>query len=113
MAELVDARDLKSLGLGRAGSSPVARTIEARHMNKRIGQRIHSKRRAHQRLGLDLTTADLNEIVNDIQDNKAKFIERLSNSRSIFRVLIKDRLAYVVYDKERKSICTVLADGMV
>lgn len=82
-------------------------------LTKLQSQRIHAKRRIEQRFGIQINRHDIREIVNLIQTNRAKFIEKQSNSRSLFSLVFKDNLLYVIYDKTRKNICTFLTEEMI
>lgn len=80
---------------------------------KCICERIHAKRRALERYGLSLTTANLEEICQQICRKNALFISRQSQRVSIWKVIYKDTTMYVVYDQFRQSIVTVLLPEMV
>jgi len=80
-------------------------------MNKTQASRVHFKRRAEERYGLTLNRFDLREIVKDIQQGKCTFVEKLSNARSKFNVVIKGVEVTVVYDKVRKVAITALPEG--
>jgi len=71
-------------------------------------QRRHARNRALQRFDLELTRKDLDFLVQQIQDNKAKFVERQSHRVSVFKILYKEKDMKVVYDKQRKTIVTFL-----
>lgn len=75
---------------------------------KRKSQKVHAKRRFIQRFGLFLSDQQYEQIVRDIQSQKAQFIEKQSNRVTLWRVIVEDNEVVVVYDKERKSISTVL-----
>lgn len=80
---------------------------------KSQAQRIHAKRRALHRFGLELNTGDLKAIVEKIQNNKAKFVSRDSLRISKFQVEVDGKQVVCVYDKQRKEIVTFLTLGMV
>jgi hypothetical protein len=81
---------------------------------KNIGEIIrestnrHAKYRCLQRYGFELNSQKRYEVIRQIQNNRAKFVESQSNSRSIFLVEIDNASVKVVYDKNRKVIRTVL-----
>lgn len=77
-------------------------------VSKKTCQRIHAKRRALERHGLQLNRFDLFEMVKLIQGQKAEFVERQSLRVTVWRVPWGDRKLKVVYDKVRKNIVTVL-----
>lgn len=86
---------------------------KASKQSKASCQRYHAKKRALERFDVSLTTADLNLVVQMIQDGRATFIEKQSNRVSVFAVIINDKKVNVVYDKTRKTIVTFLTDDMV
>ena len=68
----------------------------------------HAKRRAAERYDLALNKDARREIVQMIQTNKAEFVSKQSNNRSLWRVSYQDKSLNVVYDKQRSTLCTVL-----
>ena len=76
--------------------------------DKAKAQRRHAKTRALQRYDLDLSREDLEELVRQIQLGKAEFILRQSCRVSFFAVELRGQKFPVVYDKQRKTIVTVL-----
>lgn len=76
--------------------------------SKKKAQHLHAKRRFIERYGLEVNRKDLRFMINQIQNGKAKLIERQSHRVSKWRVKFADRNVYVVYDKMRKSIVTAL-----
>ena len=81
---------------------------------KKINERIHAKRRALERYGLSLTTGDLREIQQQIQTQEnALFVRRRSRRVSLWEVIYKNTPMYVVYDKLRDSVVTVLLPDMI
>jgi hypothetical protein len=79
-----------------------------KHNSKVICQRIHAKSRFKERLGLDITTAQIDAMVKTIQMGYAKFVERQSARVSKWEMTFNDRPYYVIYDKRTKSIVTIL-----
>jgi hypothetical protein len=71
-------------------------------------QRIHAKKRAFERYGIVLNRPVLNGIIQDIQNNRATFIEKQSNAKSFWFVMVGEQKCRVVYDKNRKTISTFL-----
>ena len=49
-------------------------------------------------------------MIEQIQKGKAEFIKRSSLSRAIFRIKYEDKFMKVVYDKNNKTIVTVMKD---
>jgi len=81
-------------------------------MNKRKQQISHCIRRFKQRFGLYVTVHDLNWIKHSIQNNQAEFIEKQSNRISKFKIIFRGKTVYVIYDRFRKTIVTVLTENM-
>lgn len=77
-------------------------------MNKKQSQRIHAKRRAKERYGVELNSKDLKSLVTKIQKGDAEFVRKISLTRSVF--IVDGRK--VVYDKLRKNIATFLSEDM-
>lgn len=75
---------------------------------KRQCEAIHAKRRALERYGVEMTSADLRAIVTGIQEQKAHFVERQSHRISIFIVKYGGQLMRVVYDRLRQQIVSFL-----
>ena len=68
----------------------------------------HAKRRAEERYGINLNKEARHEIVQAIQSNRAEFVAKQSNNRSLWKVSYQDESLNVVYDKQRGTLCTVL-----
>lgn len=75
---------------------------------KRRYERKHARKRARERFGEVLHQDLETRIVRDIQTARAQFIERQSNTRTVFLASTSGVAMPVVYDKLRKSIVTVL-----
>jgi hypothetical protein len=76
---------------------------------KRQAQRLHAKRRAAERVGVNLNHALHTELVQAIQGGQATFIRRQSHRVSHFDVVLPTgQTARVVYDRHRKALITVL-----
>jgi hypothetical protein len=76
--------------------------------NKSQGERIHAKKRALERYGLVLTTADLRVLVSQIQSNGAKLVEDQSLRVGVFMLTAREKEVLVAYDRKRKEIITFL-----
>lgn len=73
---------------------------------KTFNQRLHAKKRAFERYGLDLTNelyAELNTLA-----ASATVLERQSNRLTIRKIIFKTYPIRVVYDSHRKQIVTFL-----
>lgn len=77
-------------------------------ISKKLGQRAHSKRRAWERFGLKFNRDNLKEIVHLVQTQHGIHIQRASNSRSMWAIKYKGQKLYVAYDKNTKTIATIM-----
>lgn len=77
-------------------------------MNKQKAQRIHAKRRAYERYGLQLNKASYQDIVKLIQIGQTVCVERQSSRISVHELVYQGAKMRVVYDKTRKTIATFL-----
>lgn len=69
----------------------------------------HSKTRAKQRYGVDLNRADRKNLVQQIQSNKARFIQAHSRRVKEFVVKLEDGTQLrCLYDNTRNTIITFL-----
>jgi hypothetical protein len=73
---------------------------------KTVNQRLHAKKRALERYGLDLTD-DLYTELNSLAASASVLI-RQSNRLTIRRIFFKEFPIRVVYDSHRKQIITFL-----
>lgn len=72
-------------------------------------QKKHAKRRAKSRFGLDLNQNQYLEMVKRIQNNvDCVFLEKQSNRVSFFALKNEGVWLPIIYDKERKTIVTIL-----
>jgi len=76
--------------------------------SKQKAQRVHAKRRAKSRYGLDFTKEVRRSFTQKIQNNKAKFLYGQSRRVSIFEIVHDEKTYKVVYDKLRGEIVTFL-----
>lgn len=81
-------------------------------MNKTAALQSHSKRRAKERLGMNLTNRDLDSIVGMIRNNRGQFVEKQSNRVTLWKVHYRDNDMQVLYDKTRQCIITVFDDSV-
>lgn len=77
-------------------------------MNKKKAEQRHSKRRAQERYGLDLTKAIRDALRGKIKKQKGKFLYRRSRRVSVWQVTHQAETYKIVYDKQRKEIVTFL-----
>lgn len=73
-------------------------------MCKRHYESKHAKRRAKQRYGIDFNRKMRHEFLELIHTKQAQFIQRLTNTRSLFKI----NNCFVVYNKNTKNIITFL-----
>lgn len=76
--------------------------------SKKNNQRIHAKKRAEERFGIQLNKSKRKELIKMILNGNARHLEKISNRLSKFRVKFEDTLMDLVYDKSRKNIVTFL-----
>jgi hypothetical protein len=77
-------------------------------MTKAEAQRRHAKRRAKERIGINLDDEFYDELVLMIQRGKAEFAGRDSKAFSKWRFYFNSKPYIAVYDKKRKTIVTFL-----
>lgn len=77
-------------------------------MDKKAANKAHARSRAKQRVGLDLGPKRLESAIKSIQDGTAEFVRRVSNSRTVWNVLVDAEVLQVVYCKRTKTLVTVL-----
>lgn len=77
-------------------------------MTRKQAQRLHSINRAKQRYGLVLKGADIDNIINLIQNKKSLVVIKLTNSRTMHIVYYAEQELKTVYDKKRHNLCTFL-----
>ena len=95
----------KYLGLDRVQNCGI---IEV--MDKRESEMRHAARRAKERYGMRVTRVELNWLASEIIAGRSKFIRKVSNTRSVHELMLREKLVRVVYDslKLRKCIVTFL-----
>lgn len=77
--------------------------------SKKKSNKIHARRRALERYGVNLGGKSLSQIIHDIRTGKAKFIKRFSNTRTKWLVDLPDNnKAMVIYCKTTGTLITVL-----
>jgi hypothetical protein len=94
------------------GGSMPRRNRQRRSRTKTQAQRIHARRRAQTRVGIDLQRSDQDEIVRKIQSNEAEFADKQSTRITRWIVEYADKKFVAVYDKTRKSLVTVITMEM-
>lgn len=83
---------------------------------RRRRQRVHTIRRLRERYGLEFTSREYKELCNAIRNDESsrvRFITRYSLRLTVHAITLGDKEVFVVYDKERHSIATVLSPNMV
>jgi hypothetical protein len=82
-------------------------------MDKKKSQFIHAQKRLIKRHSILPSKNLFNEWVKSIQNGKAEFIDRQLNRLTRWLVEYDNKKIPVVYDKERKSIVTILENEMI
>ena len=76
--------------------------------SKRISNRIHARKRAKQRFGMNLTKELESRIVKRIQAGHTEPLGKQSNTRSLHLVEVDGVTMRVAYDRSRSSLVTIL-----
>lgn len=77
--------------------------------NKRRANIIHFQRRIYERYGIELDVYEVRDLADFIKANGRKyFIEKLSGSRTLFKIPIQGQAVLVIYDKNQHSLLTAL-----
>jgi len=84
------------------------RTLKKLMGKKSWAQKRHAIRRATERYQFDIDGAGLAEIVRMIQKNQIISSEKQSLRVTIKKLIYKDRVIRVVYDKIRKTVVSFL-----
>lgn len=66
----------------------------------------HAKRRLAERFGIKLKASEYNEILGRIRNNKAKFLHKQQNGRTLWLIHLQKKWFVVVFDKYLKTIVT-------
>ena len=82
--------------------------MKKKRRTKRDGQKIHAKKRALQRYGIDVNSKLLHELIKQIQSGKSNYLERKTHRISIHLVHYEGKSFKVAYDKTRQNICSFL-----
>lgn len=77
-------------------------------ISKKTSERMHAKKRAQERYGLNLTKEVRRNIRDKIRKNDGKFLERQSRRVTLWEVEYDCVKYKVVYDKLRGEIVTFL-----
>ena len=83
-------------------------SILAIHTKKAIRARAHTRRRARERYGIDLTTENQKKVVRSIQEGRGFFLGRQSLRVTEWDVPFEDVKLRVIYDSEREVLVTCL-----
>ena len=79
-----------------------------KNMTKAQAETVHAKRRAAERLGVNLNKENRRTLIHAIQHGELHFVRRQSLRVSVFRAIINDQEVDIVYDRSRKRIITFL-----
>jgi hypothetical protein len=77
-------------------------------MSKKRAQQRHARQRALARTGLNIGPCQQDEIVTMIRNGEAEFVRKESNRVTVFDVNYENTTLRVVYDKQRKSLATIM-----
>ena len=72
--------------------------------------RHHVHSRSKLRLGIRLTEAELLDVERRLAARTAHFVHRLDRGRSVWDVMLRGRVARVIYDHTIEQLVTVLPD---
>lgn len=76
-------------------------------LSKTKQERLHAKKRAMQRFGIQFGKKHEHDIINQIRTNKATFIRRESLRVTVWRVLLNQIPAIAIYDSYRHVIVSL------
>ena len=71
-------------------------------------RKIHAIRRFKQRFGIDISSQDYKTIINIIKKREAKFIEKQSNTKTLWQLEYLGQEFVCVYSDSTKNILTFL-----
>lgn len=77
-------------------------------MNKKKAQRIHAKRRALERYGLEVTEEVRDNLKSKVARGDGVFLYRTSRRVSVWELTLEGNEYRIAYDKNRKEIITFL-----
>ncbi len=89
------------------------RRIGALAGQKAVAQRKHSAHRLLQRFDIVLSKIEHDKLILDIQEGRAKFLDRQSIRVTRWMVTVNGKEFCAVYDKKQKQISTFLTQEMV
>lgn len=81
--------------------------MRRRRGSKRRAQQSHARRRARERLGIDLKPHVEADIIRRIQNGEAKLARRQSLRVSVYYLEVEGQELAVVYDRQRKCVVTL------
>lgn len=76
--------------------------------SKLRNQIYHARKRAMERIGIDLTPQLRDQLIRDIQEGRCKFLWRQSNRLTVWRVFFNGKKYLAIYDSHRHTIVTFL-----
>ncbi len=89
-------------------TTPARFSLQTMSFTKHKAQILHAKKRAKERLGIDLTPDMRQRLIRDIQKGHGRFLYRQSGRISVWEVWVAGKRATVIYDSDRHSIVTFL-----
>lgn len=77
--------------------------------NKPLYSRLHAIKRAKERYDMDLDMVDIDRVEFKIRQNyESFFLERSTNSRTVWLVTVEGQLMVTVYNSKQKCLSTFL-----
>src|SRR5574344_1220173 len=75
-------------------------------MRKEKSMMKHFRRRLHERFGITITDDEIKNIISLIRNGRFKQICKVSNTRSLYKILVANTPMVVVYNRERRAFHT-------
>lgn len=77
-------------------------------MDRKQIQRLHARRRARERYGLNLSNKDITQIVRSIRSGGSISTTKQTNTRTLHVIIYDGQEMRVIYDNKRHNVCTFL-----
>lgn len=82
--------------------------IDKRKKKARLNQLRHAQHRAMERFSVCVDENRINLMIKELQQNKMKYIGKVSNRITVYETQLDDQPCRAIYDKETKMIVTFL-----
>ena len=79
---------------------------------KKIAQRRHFCRRAYERLGYELSSAEIRDIRRQVVNKRAELVTSPSPRLTLWRVAVNSRTMVVVYDCDTEELATIMSEAV-